>query len=160
MNDAMINMILDDKPYFMRWVSRFVDDAECEDMLQELFCKLCARIYFIENPKTWATTALRNICFNYMKNYYMTAQYDEEIAKGHPLMIQDDSALDAYYAKQMINHLEAELEMMGANEKDAFGLKAYSNLRYNEIAKVIDIPEGTVKSRINRTRISLKESMP
>jgi RNA polymerase sigma-70 factor (ECF subfamily) len=51
--------------------------------------------------------------------------------------------------------LQATLQKLSPDLREAVILRDLQEMEYREIAKVLDIPEGTVKSRINRGRAEL-----
>jgi len=51
--------------------------------------------------------------------------------------------------------LQAALDKLSPDMREAVILRDFQDLDYEEIAQVLDVPEGTVKSRINRGRLEL-----
>jgi RNA polymerase sigma-70 factor (ECF subfamily) len=51
------------------------------------------------------------------------------------------------------------LERIGYEHREILVLKELQGFRYNEIAKILDIPEGTVASRLFHARRALKDAL-
>lgn len=51
------------------------------------------------------------------------------------------------------------LERIGEEHREVLVLKELQGFRYNEIARILDIPEGTVASRLFHARRALKEAL-
>lgn len=58
---------------------------------------------------------------------------------------------------EKIQQVRDALEQLAPDYRDALILKEIEGMRYEEIAKVLDCPLGTVRSRIHRARFELKE---
>lgn len=59
-------------------------------------------------------------------------------------------------AKEFASDLERAVESLSPEQRAVFILKVVEGLRYEEIAKTLDISEGTVMSRLSRARARLK----
>jgi RNA polymerase sigma factor (sigma-70 family) len=70
--------------------------------------------------------------------------------------LADADRLDAERARPAL--LEA-LQALPARDRDAFVLLSIADLTYPEIARALDVPVGTVRSRIHRARRSLRERL-
>ncbi len=54
-------------------------------------------------------------------------------------------------------HIADAVARLPAEERDALMLYVWEELSYDEIATALDVPVGTVRSRLNRARVSLRE---
>ena len=70
-----------------------------------------------------------------------------------------ESADDRVDAAAMSRRLALALASLRAEDRDVLLLLAWADLTYEEIARALDIPEGTVRSRIHRGRRKLRESL-
>jgi len=138
------------------------DDSE--DLAQDAFIKLYRSKHLyqeIAKFSTWFYTIAINIAKTSLKkkNKMSTmsiSDYDTENEKDFELTSEmrnpDDLAnasVENFYIQQAINSLEK-------NYSEAIILRDIQNLDYEEIANVLNVPIGTVKSRINRGREKLK----
>ena len=69
---------------------------------------------------------------------------------------QFDAVADAIDAQLRVRRLRTMLDELPAGERDVLLLHAWEALTYEEIASALDIPVGTVRSRLHRTRRRLR----
>lgn len=68
-----------------------------------------------------------------------------------------DHAVEAIAASQLLPEVVAAIAALPEGERDALVLHAWEQLSYDDIARALDIPLGTVRSRLNRARTRLRE---
>jgi RNA polymerase sigma-70 factor (ECF subfamily) len=71
-----------------------------------------------------------------------------------------ERAAERVDADRLSRPLAAALAGMPARERDVLLLFAWANLGYAEIAQALDIPVGTVRSRLSRARARLRAALP
>ncbi len=71
----------------------------------------------------------------------------------------DDRVADAVTAEQLGRQLAAALVDLGRGDRDVLLLVAISELSHQEVALALDIPYGTVGSRLNRARKKLRRAL-
>jgi RNA polymerase sigma-70 factor (ECF subfamily) len=69
----------------------------------------------------------------------------------------EDDPVAAYERQERINIVRAAIDSLSEEHKEIILLRDINGLSYTEIAEILGIEEGTVKSRLNRARNSLKE---
>jgi RNA polymerase sigma-70 factor (ECF subfamily) len=145
--------------------------TDAEDLTQEVFLKIYANLTSFDTGRgtlqVWITTLTRNLLvdhFRRTRNLRITGSLDEgweQSGDDRPMI-----AMDRLEAKGPTQHDQAtrrELEKMvqGAlaqvspELREAVILRDLQDMDYKEIAQVLGIPEGTVKSRISRGRAEL-----
>jgi RNA polymerase sigma-70 factor, ECF subfamily len=143
------------------------DDAQ--DLTQEVFIKMYRTLqsYDLERGAfmTWVTTITRNLLvdhFRKSKQDRMTDSMDSapsEHEDAMPLSEQiQDTALtpDARAQSREIKEtVHKALQKLSPDLREAVILRDLQDMDYKEIATVLKVPEGTVKSRINRGRAEL-----
>jgi RNA polymerase sigma-70 factor, ECF subfamily len=143
------------------------DDAE--DLTQEVFIKMYRTLSSYDPTKgafvTWVTTITRNLLvdhFRKTKQDRLTDSIDSapsEHEDAQPLseQIQDHSAApDAHVrSREAGERVHAALGKLSPELREAVILRDLQDMDYREIATVLRVPEGTVKSRINRGRAEL-----
>src|SRR6201997_677399 len=143
------------------------DDAE--DLTQEVFIKMYRTLSSYDPSKgafvTWLTTITRNLLvdhFRKTKQDRMTDSIDSapsehEDAQLLSEQIQDHSARpDAQVRSREVSEtVHAALARLSPELREALILRDLQDFDYREIATVLKVPEGTVKSRINRGRAEL-----
>src|ERR1700730_9541672 len=148
---------------------RFAGSGDnAEDLTQEVFIKMYRTLSSYDPSKgalvTWITTITRNLLvdhFRKTKQDRMTDSIDaaSEHEDAQPLseQIQDQSAPpDAHVRSREVGEtVHAALAKLSPELREAVILRDLQDLDYREIATVLKVPEGTVKSRINRGRAEL-----
>jgi RNA polymerase sigma-70 factor, ECF subfamily len=142
------------------------DDAQ--DLTQEVFIKMYRTLASYDPSKgafvTWVTTMTRNLLvdhFRKTKQDRMTDSIDaaSEHEDAQPLsqQIQDHSpAPDAHVRSREVGEtVHAALGKLSPELREAVILRDLQDMDYREIATALRVPEGTVKSRINRGRAEL-----
>jgi RNA polymerase sigma-70 factor, ECF subfamily len=143
------------------------DDAE--DLTQEAFIKMYRTLSSYDPSKgafvTWVTTITRNLLvdhFRQTKQDRVTDSIDaapSEHEDAQPLgeQIQDQSAPpDAHVRSREVREtVHGALARLSPELREAVILRDLQDMDYRDIAAVLKVPEGTVKSRINRGRAEL-----
>jgi RNA polymerase sigma-70 factor, ECF subfamily len=141
---------------------------DAEDLTQEVFIKMYRTLPSYDHTKgafaTWVTTITRNLLVDHFrkgKQQRMTDSIDatSEHEDAVPLseQIQDQSARpDArVQSREVGESVHAALGRLSPELREAVILRDLQDMDYREIASVLKVPEGTVKSRINRGRAEL-----
>lgn len=143
------------------------DDAE--DLTQEVFIRIYRTLksYDLERGAfaTWVTTMTRNLLvdhFRKSKQDRMTDSMDaspssDEDAPTLGHQIRDDKPTpDASVAtKETQLMVQQALQKLSPELREAVILRDLQDMDYRDIATTLKVPEGTVKSRINRGRTEL-----
>jgi RNA polymerase sigma-70 factor (ECF subfamily) len=142
---------------------------DAEDLTQEVFIKMYRTLSTYDHAKgafaTWVTTITRNLLvdhFRKTKQDRLTDSMDStssEHEDAQPLseQIRDRSAPpDAEVRSREVSEMvHAGLARLSPELREALILRDLQDMDYREIATVLRVPEGTVKSRINRGRAEL-----
>ena len=149
---------------------RFAGDADsAQDLTQEVFIKMYRTLSTYDAGKgafmTWVTTITRNLLvdhFRKTKGDRLTDSLDGPISEhedAQPLSDQiadralpPDAHVQTRETQQMVHQA---LQKLSPELREAVILRDLQDLDYREIATVLRVPEGTVKSRINRGRAEL-----
>jgi RNA polymerase sigma-70 factor (ECF subfamily) len=149
---------------------RFSGSGEhADDLTQEVFIKMYRTLASYDSSKgafvTWVTTITRNLLvdhFRKTKQDRITDSLDatssaHEDAQPLSEQIQDQSAPpDARVRSREVGEtVHAALAKLSPELREAVILRDLHDFDYREIATVLKVPEGTVKSRINRGRAEL-----
>jgi RNA polymerase sigma-70 factor (ECF subfamily) len=144
------------------FVYRYVGDREtAEDIVQETFLRAMRhrhKFASINYVSTWFFTIAANMAKSELQRRKRWQQESIEPEEGHcelaiggPL---PDEVTDSVQVRQRVVRAIGELpEVFRA----AVLLRDLSDLPYEEIGRIPDCPQGTVKSRVNRGRLHLQE---
>jgi RNA polymerase sigma-70 factor (ECF subfamily) len=149
---------------------RFAGSADdAQDLTQEVFIKIYRTLGSFDTERgafmTWVTTMTRNLLvdhFRKTKQDRMTDSLDaapSEHEDALPLseQIRDQSATPDARAQssEVSEAVHQALQKLSPDLREAVILRDLQDMDYREIATVLKVPEGTVKSRINRGRAEL-----
>jgi RNA polymerase sigma-70 factor (ECF subfamily) len=143
------------------------DDAQ--DLTQEVFIKMYRTLasYDVERGAfiTWVTTITRNLLvdhFRKTKQDRMTESLDTPASEHEDAMPLSEQLPDAgispdvrIQSRETGDTVHRALQKLSPELREAVILRDLQDMDYREIAQVLKVPEGTVKSRINRGRAEL-----
>lgn len=152
-------------------VSRLMDDpADAADIVQEVFLKVFRNISSFRQDsslKTWiyriAVNEARNQHRWFSRHRRQEVGLDAESAdtQGYQDWLPDPgrSPFDAALDRETRELIEAALAKVNPKFRAALVLREIEGLTYEEIAAILDISLGTVKSRILRGRDALRKNL-
>jgi RNA polymerase sigma-70 factor (ECF subfamily) len=133
---------------------------EAEDLAQDIFLKLFKSLKTFDrraNFSTWLISVSRNLCIDHyrsMRREHDVVTHDVDVVTlAHPSAV--DSPHVALERRDRVALLRAALDKLAPSLRTAVMLRDIQELSYQEIAEKLGVPEGTVKSRINRGRTEL-----
>jgi len=141
---------------------------DCEDLVQETFLRVYkSRQSYkrIAKLSTWIYTIALNLAKTmYKKKQRMktfSIHEDESNPDDRAFDIEDTSILqdEKLHLKNSMEELEKALAELNDDFREAIVLRDIQQLSYEEISEITDTPMGTVKSRINRARQQLQETI-
>ena len=137
---------------------------EAEDLSQDVFMRVYRTLgsYRATSGQftTWLTSVTRNLLIDHYRRTRkdrLTSSLDDENTnmqveqKESNARRPDDLAL----ASELSSQVQGALQKLSPELREAVILRDLQGLDYAEIQQVLSVPEGTVKSRINRGRIEL-----
>jgi RNA polymerase sigma-70 factor (ECF subfamily) len=80
-----------------------------------------------------------------------------QLARTAPVDDPADHVVAMLDAESLWRQVASAVGELPAEERDALLLYVWEELSYEEIATALDVPVGTVRSRLNRARVSLRE---
>ena len=153
------------KDRLLNFVLRYFNNVEqAEDVVQVTLIKLYTHASYYKNVAKFSTWI-----FTIAKNNALTELRKNKRKKTDSLWTDDgqvidinsnEESLDSKVQNEIaIDQLNKFLDEIPENFRMAVVLRDFQELSYEEISKILEIPIGTIKSRINRGRIQLAEKM-
>ena len=130
---------------------------EAEDLAQEIFLKLFRALETFDrraNFQTWLVSISRNLCIDHYRSVRRERDLVDRSVDAADLSLAAKGP-DAFSRLQRLDRRELlRRGMLGLPEslRTAVLLRDIQDLSYQEIARRLQLPEGTVKSRISRGR--------
>jgi len=145
-----------------RFVLKYIADrATAEDLTQETFIsayQTLDRFNFQAKFSTW----LFGIALNKVRNYYNRApeaRYrfvsDERLLN---FASHSSSPQEALEQKNAIQKVQQMIDQLPDDMREILILAALEGCSYNEIARIVDVPVGTVKSKLFRARELIRKA--
>jgi len=153
-----------------RLLSRFIrDPAEVEDVTQEAFIKAYRALPAFRGDSAFYTWLYR-IGINTAKNYLMamgrraptSTEVEADEAEGFEEgeQLRDINTPESVLlSNEIAETVNSTIEKLPEELRTAIQLREIEGMSYEEIAKVMDCPIGTVRSRIFRAREAIAEQL-
>lgn len=142
--------------------------SDAEDLTQDVFLKIYSNLASFDLNRgslhVWIATMTRNLLvdnFRRTRNLRATSSLDDgwestdEFKPIDRLMARGLSPHESAASNELAKMVQAALARVPVDLREAVILRDLQDMDYKEIACVLGIPEGTVKSRISRGRAEL-----
>jgi RNA polymerase sigma-70 factor (ECF subfamily) len=133
-----------------------------EELTQDIFLKVYQNMGSYKQQSGSLRNWIMRVGRNLIIDHYRATKKDKYVAGSEELEVLDfedysgiASPFETLRQKERAQFLMAGLQELTPELKEAVLLRDVEGLTYQEIAAMLTIPDGTVKSRINRGRIEL-----
>ncbi len=138
--------------YYLRRMSR--SEADALELLQETWLKLFRSLGTLRDPRTlpaFLYTTARHTAISRMRKRsgQATESYTDELFDGTA-----EAEVDAFDNAELVHHA---LDQLPLAQREALTLFFLQDLSLEEIAELLDVPVGTVKSRIHYGKLAIKK---
>ncbi len=136
---------------------------DASDVVQEAFIKAFRGIGKFKGGsfKTWLLRIVTNACKDALrasKRRPTSPLYPREVEPDRVALLTEKENPENYAEKQELARLiQQALDSLPFDQKAVIVLSDLEGLNYQEISEVLGIPLGTVKSRLSRARVRVKE---
>jgi RNA polymerase sigma-70 factor, ECF subfamily len=133
--------------------------SEGEGLAAETFRLAFDRRAIYDTERADARPWLLGLATNLIRNHLRHRSRGERAVgrmDSRPTADHADAAIDRAEAALLGPVLTEALDGIRSDDRDALLLMAWNDLRYHEVAQALDIPVGTVRSRISRARLRLR----
>jgi len=148
------------RPIFGFILRQLGDRSRAEEVFQETFLRVYDKIDTCRDPnafKPWAFTIAANLCRNETRRQQVRRG---ERPSGDGVEARAPSTgpspEGAAMASESRREIERALQSLPDAQREVFVLYHYTRLSYEEIASVLEVPLGTVKSRMNAALTALR----
>jgi RNA polymerase sigma-70 factor, ECF subfamily len=137
-------------------------DTEAQDLTQDVFLRVFKNLRSFRAGEglfvVWLTRLTRNLLIDHYRRTRMeraTESIEDQTAaleENTAAIARTDGMLAGREASEL---LQAALQKLSPELRETVILRDLEELEYREIAQILNVPEGTVKSRLNRGRSEL-----
>ncbi|HLX55636.1 MAG TPA: RNA polymerase sigma factor SigZ [Ktedonobacteraceae bacterium] len=134
-------------------LKRIPDEQNAEDILQEVFLKIHARIGTLrdeEKLQSWMYQITRNVIADYYREHKAT------VALTEALLLPEEPVVDDDVVKDLLPGVRAMVHSLPAEYREALLLTEYAGLTQRELAERMGLSLSGAKSRVQRAREKLK----
>jgi RNA polymerase sigma factor (sigma-70 family) len=133
---------------------------EAEDLTQDIFLKVFKSLDTFDrraNFQTWLISVSRNLCIDHYRSVRKERETIDRDVDANELApaARDEGPIAALEQRDRVALLRQALAALPETLRTAVLMRDIQELSYQEIADALRLPEGTVKSRINRGRTEL-----
>jgi len=137
---------------------------EAEDLAQDIFLKIFKALHTFDrraNFQTWLISISRNLCIDHYRSVRKEREtMAREVDASDLMPVSRERGPHGELEQIDLRHLIREaLAALPPALKEAVMLRDLQEFSYQEIADRLNLPEGTVKSRINRGRLELARQL-
>lgn len=129
------------------------DPDEAEDVVQEVFIRLCFSQDSFDGKSAYTTWFFR-VMVNSSINSLRARQRRARLRHDPEPPLDPETAAAG---RELRRHFDAALARVSVQHQQILALRELRGLSYPEIASLLRIPEGTVKSALNRGRSRVQE---
>ena len=136
---------------YARWLTR--NDADAEDVVQDAYVRALRFFSSLrgDNPRAWLLSIVRNTWYGRFSS--RSGDRTETLDESRDDRAVDDLDPEALVMqRQTVERVQQALERLPPDFREVVVLRDLEGLSYKEIAMVVDIPIGTVMSRLARAR--------
>jgi RNA polymerase sigma-70 factor (ECF subfamily) len=157
--ERMVLPHLDAAHNLARWLTG--RDHDAEDVVQEAFLRAFRFFdgFHGEDGRAWLLAIVRNTCYTWLERNRARqpmATFDEE---QHSRALPEVSPDRLLLQKEHQQLLHQALEKLPAEFREVIVLRELEGLSYQQIATIVQIPLGTVMSRLARARDRLQQTL-
>lgn len=147
------------KDRLMNVIGRMLSSAEeAEDIVQETFVRVYQHrqsFNFKHCFSTWIYTIALNLARNELRKRKKFKFYEISEMQGN----ETEFAVEMKIPSRLPEEIKAAMEELPEKYRTAFLLRDIQEMPYEEVAKILSVPLGTVKSRVNRARMILRDKL-
>ena len=123
----------------------------CDDVVQESYLLVYRKLQQLKEPEAflgWLCRLILHVAYRFSKKHPHTKQLPEHIGGDD----RTDSVVDTLVLKRALDGLHHK-------DRDVLVLRELLGLNYEDISHTLQIPVGTVRSRLNKARKRLTDSL-
>jgi RNA polymerase sigma-70 factor (ECF subfamily) len=137
---------------------------EAEDLTQDIFLKIFKALHTFDrraNFQTWLISISRNLCIDHYRSVRKEREtLAREVDASNLMPVSRERSPHGHVEQaDLRRQIQEALAQLPATLREAVVKRDLQEFSYQEIAEQLKLPEGTVKSRINRGRLELARQL-
>jgi RNA polymerase sigma-70 factor (ECF subfamily) len=140
------------------------DAKEAEDVLQEVFVQIWNKAHaydpLLGKPASWVVTLTRNKAIDRIRASQRRSRFLEQATiEASALPDDSPSANEKLHGRENAEMIRSVVAALPSDQRRAIELAFFSGLTQDEISKTLQEPLGTIKARIRRGMLKLREKL-
>lgn len=153
MNDA--DLLVELIPRLRRYARALTGDrAAADDLVQDTLERAWAKLHLYRrgtDMRAWLFTVMHNVHVNKIRAHRATEELEDDMAELAQRAPQGDALL--------VRDLDRSIALLPAEQRAVLLLVTLEDMSYEDVARTLAIPMGTVMSRLSRAREKLRAMM-
>lgn len=132
------------------------DPALADDLVQETLAKALAKVHQLrdrERLEPWLFRVLSNCWKDHLRAHREMQDIDDIV------LASPHTPADSYRERELADRVRAGVAQLPSGQRQVLTLVDLEGMPYVEVAEVLEIPIGTVMSRLSRARAALAERL-
>ena len=150
-------------PYIYRYIARRVGRDAIDDLVAETFIGAFASRQRYDlayrDARPWLYGVATHVISSHRRQELRQLRIAHAVWSARAVLGHADSVAADITAQSLSEPLGNALAALAAGDRDVLILIAWEQLSYDEVARALDIPIGTVRSRLHRARASVREAL-
>jgi RNA polymerase sigma factor (sigma-70 family) len=142
-------------PRLRRYARALVSDrASADDLVQDTLERAWAKLHLYRRGtdlRAWLFTVMHNVHVNKVRATRATDTLDDEMPELAQRAVQGDALV--------VRDLDRSIALLPVDQRSVLLLVTLEDMSYEEVARTLGIPMGTVMSRLSRAREKLRAMM-
>lgn len=134
---------------FVLAYSFFRNKEDALDIVQETFLRVYQKMGMFKegrNFQNWLLQITKNLCIDFYRKHQSKKHYLNEGTDISELNVRDPKASETHEASDINRILSICIDRLSEKQRMVFVLKQVNQLEYGEIAQILNVATGTVKS--------------
>jgi RNA polymerase sigma-70 factor, ECF subfamily len=151
-------------PELLRYLARRIGPHDAEDLLGDVFVVALERRRSFDpgaaSARPWLYGIASNLLHRRRRDEVRSWRALARVGDDLGVTIFDDEVEDRLDSRGAVQDLAGALAELSSGDRDVLLMVAWAELTHDEIATALEIPVGTVKSRLHRARRVLRAHLP
>ncbi len=139
---------------------------EAEEVVQDVFMSVWKNAGKFDSKKakvlTWMTVIMKNRCIDKIRarKRRIPAGFSDENASHHAFPVEKETAVNAMESKEQAEMLRSVVKSLPSAQREVVELAFFSDMTHMQVAELLGISLGTVKSRIRYAFEKMRSMIP
>jgi len=139
------------------------DSHEAEEVVQDVFVQIWTKAATFDatlgSPVHWALGITRNRCIDRIRARQRRSRLIDDVGEEAQAAVASDATAVSGLSVEELSHVRSAVRSLPADQRQAIELAFFGGLTHQEIAEQLREPLGTVKARIRRGMLKLRDTL-